>query len=232
MRAHDPLIVATQWEGSGVKLINLDNAVLIGPGSEWFWTAISGLVLAATFLAIYRQLRLQRAATTFEQARNLAAEWDSEGMLRARLAVLVAAQQGSGPIHVPISAAATVANYWEGVGNLVKEGHVDPEQVQGSACRVFWARLSAFGFIELGRERENDREVFANFEWLAEKFAERERRAGRAGHFDEAALAKLLPGSIENATGALSAAEELRAVIVRQMPPTSSAPEVIGTPTG
>jgi hypothetical protein len=37
-----------------VKLINTDGLACIGPGSEWFWTAISGLVLAITFLAIYR----------------------------------------------------------------------------------------------------------------------------------------------------------------------------------
>jgi hypothetical protein len=211
------LIVVTSRGGTGVKFINLDGAVLIGPGSEWFWTAISGIVLVATLVAIYHQLRLQRAATTFEQARNLAAEWESERMLRARLGVLSAASEGPGPVRVPISAAATVANYWEAVGALAKAGHVDLEHVEGLACRLFWARLNAFGFIQLGRERANDPEILANFEWLAEKFAERERRAGRAGHFDAAALSRLLPGSIENAQGALSTAEELRAVIVRPM---------------
>lgn len=39
-----------------MKFINLDNAVLIGPGSEWFWTAITGIMFAVTFLALYRQL--------------------------------------------------------------------------------------------------------------------------------------------------------------------------------
>jgi hypothetical protein len=43
-----------------VVLINTEGSALIGPGSEWFWTAVSGAVLAVTFLAIYRQLRLQR----------------------------------------------------------------------------------------------------------------------------------------------------------------------------
>lgn len=30
---------------------------LIGPGSEWFWTAVSGLVLAVTFVGVFLQLR-------------------------------------------------------------------------------------------------------------------------------------------------------------------------------
>ncbi len=42
-----------------MTLINTDGMSLIGPGSEWFWTAVSGVVLAVTLIAIYRQLRLQ-----------------------------------------------------------------------------------------------------------------------------------------------------------------------------
>ena len=37
-----------------MSLINTNGLVLIGPGSEWFWTALSGLVVAVTFFAIYR----------------------------------------------------------------------------------------------------------------------------------------------------------------------------------
>ena len=33
-----------------MKLINTDGMAFIGPGSEWFWTAVSGIVLAVTFL--------------------------------------------------------------------------------------------------------------------------------------------------------------------------------------
>jgi hypothetical protein len=48
-----------------VTFINTDGLAFIGPGSEWFSTAVSGIVLAITFIAIYRQLRGQR-----EQARH------------------------------------------------------------------------------------------------------------------------------------------------------------------
>ena len=50
-----------------MTLINTDGMAFIGPGSEWFWTALSGLVLAVTFFAIYRQLRLQRNQGAIEQ---------------------------------------------------------------------------------------------------------------------------------------------------------------------
>jgi hypothetical protein len=45
-----------------VQLINTDGMAFIGPGSEWFWTALTGLVLAITFLGISRQLSIARSA--------------------------------------------------------------------------------------------------------------------------------------------------------------------------
>jgi len=43
-----------------VTLINTEGMALIGPGSEWLWTALQFAALATTFLAIYRQLQAQR----------------------------------------------------------------------------------------------------------------------------------------------------------------------------
>ena len=80
-----------------MKLINTDGLAFIGPGSEWFWTAVSGLVLAITFLAIYRQLRLQRDAAATEQVNGLLNEWSSERMARAKLTVLLALEAGTDP---------------------------------------------------------------------------------------------------------------------------------------
>src|SRR5512143_3555226 len=43
-----------------MKVINTAGLALIGPGSEWFWTALQFMALGLTFIAIYRQLRTQR----------------------------------------------------------------------------------------------------------------------------------------------------------------------------
>ena len=43
-----------------MTLVNTDGMTLIGPGSEWFWMALTGLSLAGTGLAIFRQLRAQQ----------------------------------------------------------------------------------------------------------------------------------------------------------------------------
>ena len=43
-----------------MTLINTDGMSFIGPGSEWLWAALTGLILAGTGVAIYRQLRVQQ----------------------------------------------------------------------------------------------------------------------------------------------------------------------------
>jgi hypothetical protein len=52
-----------------MQLINLEDLVILGQGSEWLWTMISGLVLGVTFFAIYRQLSLQRNTAAIDQVR-------------------------------------------------------------------------------------------------------------------------------------------------------------------
>jgi hypothetical protein len=99
-----------------VTLINTDGMALIGPGSESFWTAASGLVLAVTFIAIYRQLRLQRSAAAIEQLDGIMREWSSERMARALLAIYVALDSGTDPSDIPSRAATDVGDFWDKVG--------------------------------------------------------------------------------------------------------------------
>ena len=112
-----------------MRLISTDEMVFIGPGSEWFWTAVSGLVLAVTFVAIYRQLTLARSANAFTQLNALVDEWQGERLVRKRLGVLVAIHEGTAWPDVPDSAAGAVANYWEKVASLARAGHVSPSLI-------------------------------------------------------------------------------------------------------
>ena len=47
-----------------MKLINSDGLAFFGPGSERFWVMLQFLALAITFVAIFRQLRAQRALSS------------------------------------------------------------------------------------------------------------------------------------------------------------------------
>ena len=147
-----------------MKLINTDGMAFIGPGSEWFWTAVSGLVLAITFIAIYRQLRLQASAGAIEQMESLQRDWISERMSRSRLRVQLALHGGVDPATLPDQAAGDIANFWERLGYLVRAGHVDRDLVygyMGNLIRLWWACLAPH--VQLTRDRYGDSAISEEF---------------------------------------------------------------------
>jgi hypothetical protein len=215
-----------------MKLINTDGLAFIGPGSEWFWTAISGLVLAITFLAIYRQLSVARSANAFEQLKRIVDDWDSERGSRYILAINVALRNGAKPDELPIGPVSFVADFWEGVGALVREGHLDRRIVyryMGNTVRLWWAELGPM--IHRLNAEFGDPRGAANFEWLAGEVAEMDRRSGVATEFDWPHVLKSLDRRIENDTDRLRVEEELRAVLVRPAA-TSHVPPPVAEPRG
>ena len=151
-----------------MKFINTDGMAFIGPGSEWFWTALSGIVLAVTFIAIYRQLRLQRSQGAIEQIDAFNREWNSERLLSYRLNVLIALQDGTDPAHLPGTAAQTLGDYWEVIGTLTRAGHLDRRLLWdsiGNVCQMWWGYLGPYD--RAVRARLGDPRFYANFEWLA-----------------------------------------------------------------
>jgi hypothetical protein len=203
-----------------VKLINTDGMAFIGPGSEWFWTALSGVVLAVTFLGIYRQLRIARSANAFEQRNRIVDEYVSERITRYQLDVLVALRDGTDPADLPYGAASFLAAFWADVALLVRAGHVDRRLVYqsvGNTCRWWWAALSPW--THRVRIEADDPRTGRDHEWLAGVIAEMDMKEGVSHPFDEAYLASTLDRRIQRARDDIRLAEELRAVIVRPMSP-------------
>ena len=128
-----------------MKLINTDGMAFIGPGSEWFWTALTGLVLAVTFIAIYRQLAIARSASAREQLASFDRAWDAERMLRHRLALRVALRDGADPAHLPEGSAVAVANFWSKSGQLARSRDFDQRALYrglSGVCQTYWAILA------------------------------------------------------------------------------------------
>jgi hypothetical protein len=70
-----------------VNLVNLDGLTIIGPGSKSFWSAVNGIVLAVTFVALCRQLRVQAAAAALAQIEAMTAPseiWSRHALVRLR----------------------------------------------------------------------------------------------------------------------------------------------------
>ena len=150
-----------------MKLINTDGMVLIGPGSEWFWTAVSGIVLAITFVAIYRQLALARGANAFAQLGALVTEWQGERLIRKRIAVLHAYRDGVAAADIPDSPAGAIANYWEKVAALVRAGHIDQALIAEGlgGAEDWWGILAPW--VRRARLEDANPHFWEHFEWLA-----------------------------------------------------------------
>ena len=195
-----------------MTLINTDDLVLLGPGSEWFWTAVSGLVLAVTFIAIYRQLALARSANAFEQIQRITAAWDTERAVRHKLAVLEAIKGGVELESIPESSATFIADFWEGTAVLVRAGHIDLKVLYslfGPGIRYWWAVIAP----NIRRYRaETGIRCLEHFEWLAGRLAERDRSRGITLEFDEAHIRSTIDRRIANFRDDIELAEQLRTV--------------------
>jgi hypothetical protein len=151
----------------------------IGPGSEWFWTALSGIILAVTFIAIYRQLRQQAHVSAIEQLDWFERESSSEQMNRYMVDVLVAVRDGTDPAALPEAAAGSIGGVWEKFAMLARAGHRDTKQLwqwAPEAAQGWWAMLAPW--VRRGRAESGDKRHLENFEWLAGVMAEMDRRAG------------------------------------------------------
>lgn len=210
-----------------VKLINLDGLALIGPGSEWFWSMLQFVIVAITLFAIYRQVRVQASTAAIEQMDAIVKEWRSESSTRHTLDIATALRDGVPPEKVPYGAASTIGDFWEGIGYLVRAGHIDHKllhEALGSGPRWWWAVLARWAHgvrVETGQPG-----ALEHFEWLAGLMSEMDRKAGATTVYDEPYIASTLDKRIQNDKDRLRIAEEVRAVIVRPMSPATLTPDV------
>ncbi len=107
-----------------MTLINTDGMVLIGPGSEWLWAALTGLVLAGTGVAIYRQLRVQQLEIQ-----------DNTKLLRSQ-AHYNAIQLGNRPLELLIEN--------EGLASVMNVAYATPEALSADD----WSRCSVYMFMQ------------------------------------------------------------------------------------
>jgi PAS domain-containing protein len=206
-----------------VKFVNTDGMAFIGPGSEWFWTAVSGVVLGVTFIAIYRQLRLARASSAREQLETSNRDWNTEWFARCKLEVLTALRDGPDPAGIPGATALAIAGYWERIGALAQGGHIDAKLLHaynGGACPVWWVALAPY--IKRLRSTRNDPTEYLAFERLSGVMAELDRRAG-ADVFTEASLARQLQERIGVLEDRLRFEQALRAAMATAPDPVTVA---------
>ena len=199
-----------------MQLINVTGLSLFGPGSEWFWSMLQFVIVAITLIAIYRQVRLQASAAAIQQIDAVVKDFSSEAMTRHTLDLEVALRDGVAGEDVPYGAASTVGDFWEGIGYLVRAGHIDRTLLReaiGNGAQWWWAALAPWA--RTVRADLGSPAALEHFEWLAGQLAEDEQKAGRAVVYDTTHIVASLDKRIENDRDRIRVAEEVRSVIVR-----------------
>ncbi len=180
-----------------MKLINTDGMAFIGPGSEWFWTALQFTALAITFIAIYRQLRSQRSASLYEHLTAWNQEFLGPQMVRNKLALLLEIEHRDPALGLP-QANDEVPDFFERLGYLAARGHVDAEDFWNDARPVisfYWGVL--WPYIEHDRAASGDPTIYRWFEWVELELRRIDvRRTGKAVVFDPATRASAIAARI------------------------------------
>ena len=158
--------------------MNLGDLTFIGAGSEWFWTMVSGLVVAVTFIIIYRQLKAQGAANAFQRIETVHRRWASNELVLARLEVALQLRDGTLDVANDTRADA-VLSFFELVRDLNRQGYLDDEEIArsfGAAIVVWWRLLEPV--IQAQSSLEDDPDMWSGLKELDAMVVRFDRRRG------------------------------------------------------
>lgn len=203
-----------------MPFINTEGLTIFGDGSQWFWAMAGFLAIPITGYLIFSQLRGQRSANRVNAMKALSDEWNSERMVRHRLAVMLhhAEKKSGWP-----PALAFVANFFEQMGYLEKRGDVHAEDIWehwGFAIQTWWLRDAAL----IAEDRKITGPLsWRNWEDMVHAMAEIDRRQGRPptdlGIAGGWGLSLIIPELIER----LRLEQEMKLGVVPTWPPVQVA---------
>jgi hypothetical protein len=148
-----------------MHLIETEGLVLIGPGSEWFWAAASGVVTAVTFLLIYRQVRLQGAANSLARITVLERDWESRHMTMLRVE---AAQELRTGIRGDGTDAACrrLLSFLADVTSLWRRGLLDDEEAGPTWALSGWIWYQLLGPVIDAERQMQGASTYSDADWL------------------------------------------------------------------
>jgi hypothetical protein len=201
-----------------VKFISSDEIVLIGPGSEWFWTALQFVVVVVTLLAIYRQLRAQAASNWLHRMEALQGRWDSAQMVHARLAAaLWRKRTDGGPPDFEAQVALNwLCGFFEDLGMLERQGYVAWDEVEsgwGESLVQWWALLAPM-IADFRSGTPGMSTAFGDFERLARRAEEAARRRGEDWSVPEGQIPVILDVRIGRDTARLRMLRDIAAGVI------------------
>jgi hypothetical protein len=207
-----------------MSVVNTHGLTLFGSGSEWFWSMLQFVVVAVTLIAIYVQLRQDRAANAFSQASSLRQDWHGEILARRMLEHLLALRDDAPGAELLIL-AEPIGNFWEHVAALVRARHLSLPLVYdqlGSQCQTTWNILEP---QVRDMQATDGAGVWDNFAWLAAQCARLHTASGKDdGSMTMEAFRERLPEIIASLRHSIADFEATRAVIVAPPHPAAETP--------
>jgi hypothetical protein len=202
-----------------MPLINTAGLTIFGDGSQWFWAMAGFFAIPVTGYMIFSQLRGQRSANRVAVLFALGAEWDSERMLRHRLAVLLHGAEGRPGLPPSLDA---VGNFFERMALLEAHGDVGLDVVWeqwGASIQGWWLPHATL----IAEQRRREPGLWDQWEGLADKIVKESRRRGIPPVDPDTARAArasyIIPGLIER----LRREQEAKAGIVPTWQPVQPA---------
>jgi len=198
-----------------VQVVNTDHLVLIGSGSEWFWSMVSGVVVAVTFILIYRQVRAQGAANALQRIETVHGRWSSTEMVLARLEVALALRDGSLD-PTDDTRIDTILNFVDLLRGLHREGYLGDEEVARmfGGPLVAWWRLLEPAIVQ-ARTAEGDQTLWNGIDDLVEVIRRWEAKHGTGNTMIWTAPVEALTASIiRRETSRLTLARDAAAGVI------------------
>ena len=193
---------------------------ILGPGSEWFWAAAQFVVVVISLAGIYHQLRAQGSANTFHQMATLHERWDSERLMRARLALALHFRHVKDDDVPPMTFA--IADFFEDIAMLQDGGHLSRKDVWldwNRTVEIWWTILAPAVQQRRLLYTPSDFEGFERLNALMRKL---DRTAGQVNEFDPVTISRILDDLIVYVTASLRLDQEARAGIIPTAPERSA----------
>jgi hypothetical protein len=206
-----------------VKFVNWEDSALFGPGSEWFWSMASFVVVVVSLGGIYRQLRAQGSANAVQRIESLQGKYDSERMAYARLALALDLkyEEGSGRTF---EKGRPLLDFFANVDDLYGAGYLSVEEIASSWGRSIqiWTALLA-PTVEHQRELEGVPDLYDTSRLSSALVALEAKRGTPPLRLDDSRLSELLGYAIESNTALLRFEQTWKSGVIPTPPPIAEA---------
>ena len=151
---------------------------LVGPKSAWLWSAISGIALVLTLLAIYRQVRMQQSTDAVQLVTNLRVEYNSELWVKERIECINLLLSDE-PVTEYSTSVWSIVEYFDNIGALARKRHLNRRLLYsslGGNALHWWTILTpTFEALQI----ENSLPGYIdNFSWLVADIRRRQQGKG------------------------------------------------------